>query len=280
MNKLLLSIDFEDFSHDLGRDLGLWKTRPLRVSALTQSYAAIEAFLQAHGSVRLTFFCTGIIARDAPELIARIAGDGHEIGCHYHFHDCIDQESPETFGANLTTALEALRAASGQPVTGFRAPKFRIPQDNPSHYNVLARHLAYDSSYLTDSPAEAQRFARRIEGNLQILPIYAQGRFRLGGSYMKLFPRSTTGRLIKGAAHAGLTPHIYLHPYEFMADGSFALSAEELAPLGARKAAYWRLRQAQWHKVGNRSLPAKLSHFAKKYGLGGRLDAEAQIAAA
>lgn len=277
MRKLFLSIDFEDFSHDIGRDLGLWITRPLRAHALNRAYEAIEAFLQAHGGARATFFCTGLIAEQAPELVARIAADGHEIACHYHFHDCIDQETPQSFEANLRTALKHLRAASGQPVRGFRAPKFRINQETPEQYKMLAKHVDYDSSYLANTREAANAFAQHV-GGLKLLPIYSGKvvpklpNLRLGGTYLKLFPAAITAKLIRQASAAGMHPHIYLHPYEFVSDASFSLSRAELAPLGPAKAAYWFARQQQWHRVGNRSLPRKLSRFAKEHGLGGRLD--------
>lgn len=278
MNPLFLSIDFEDLSHDLGRAFGLWRTRPLRMAALNRAYTAIEQFLQAHGGARATFFCTGIIADQAPDIIARIAADGHEIACHYHFHDRIEQETPEAFETNLRRALTALRAASGQPVIGFRAPQFRIPQDCPAHYNVLARHVAYDSSYLCETPEAARTFAATLARPLKILPVFSARpapfapRMRLGGSYLKLFPRSVSAGLIRASTKAGLPPHIYLHPHEFVADRSFAFSLKELAPLGRAKAAYWYARQTQWHIAGNRTLPAKLSALARQHQLGGRLD--------
>ena len=46
---MFLSIDFEDFSHDFKRELGVWDTGPLRVDALWRSYEKIDAFLKAHG---------------------------------------------------------------------------------------------------------------------------------------------------------------------------------------------------------------------------------------
>ncbi len=277
MSKLFLSIDFEDFSHDLGRDLGLWITRPLRVKALTRAYEVINTFLTAHGNARATFFCTGIIAEHAPELVARIAQDGHEVACHYHFHDCIDLESTSLFEHNLQTALGHLRAASGQPVQGFRAPKFRINQQSPEQYQTLAKHVSYDSSFLTGTQQSAKAFAQRFRG-LKIVPIYSGAvlpktpALRLGGTYLKLFPTALTQRLITQAQGAGMVPHIYLHPYEFMSDASFALSREELAPLGAAKATYWLARQHQWHNVGNATLAGKLSRLIGAQGLGGRLD--------
>ena len=278
MSRLFLSVDFEDLSHDLGRAFGLWQTRPLRLKALNRAYHTIDQFLEAHDGARATFFCTGIIADQAPELIARIAADGHEIACHYHFHDRIDEETPEAFEANLTRGLTALRRASGQPVIGFRAPQFRIPQDSPAHYNVLARHVTYDSSYLCETPEAARSFASTLAEPLKLLPIFSARpapvapRMRLGGTYLKLFPRAVSASLIRKSTEAGLPPHIYLHPHEFVADGSFAFSLKELAPLGRAKAAYWYARQIQWHKVGNRSLHAKLSALAQQHELGGRLD--------
>ena len=276
---LYLSIDFEDFAHDLKRDLGLWETGPLRLEALTRAYDAIEGFLRAHGGARITFFCTGIIAEQAPGLIARIAADGHEIACHYHFHDCIDRQTPAAFDTMLARGLTALRAASGQPVTGFRAPKFRIDRVGQAQYAVLARHVGYDSSFLCDDPATARAFAARLGTPLALLPVWsgrpwrAAPRMRLGGSYMKLYPHRATEAMVAAAARAGMVPHVYLHPYEFLADGAFLISPAELAPLGRARAAWWVARQRQWHGPGNAALPARLSRLIGALGLGGRLDA-------
>lgn len=283
---LYLSIDFEDFAHDLKRDLGLWQTGPLRAAALWRAYAGIERFLRAHGGARITFFCTGIIAEQMPDLIARIAADGHEIGCHYHYHDCIDRQTPAAFADHLATALAALRAASGQPVRGFRAPKFRIDRQGCAQYEVLARQVGYDSSYLCTHRSEARDFAARLSQPLALLPIWsgriAPGlpRMRLGGSYAKLFPMAATERMIAAARAGGMVPHLYLHPYEFTADGDFALSPAELAPLGPGRAALWRARQMQWHRIGNADLPGRLSRLISALGLGGRLcDAQEVLAA-
>lgn len=279
---MYLSIDFEDFAHDLKRDLGLWETGPLRLDALWQSYLTIDAFLARHGGPdgrRATFFCTGVIADQAPDLIARIAGDGHEIACHYHFHDEMDRQDLPTVTRMLARARDALEAASGQPVRGFRAPKFRIDRSAPDQYRAVAAIFGYDSSFPTGDLAELTAF-RRAAGldDFPILPIFA-GRFRgrgpalrLGGTYLKLFPQAVAHDLVAQARGAGFAPHIYLHPYEFAADGRYTLSATERRPLGWRKAAYWGLRQAQWNRIGNDGLSGKLAALIGAGGLAGRLD--------
>ncbi|WBU63655.1 polysaccharide deacetylase family protein [Paracoccus aerodenitrificans] len=276
---LHLSIDFEDIAHDQKRDLGLWETGPLRIDALWRSYEEIDGFLSAHGGNRgrhATFFCTGVIASQAPDLIARMAADGHEIACHYYFHDEMDRQSIDVVRDMLARGRDVLQDASGQPVEGFRAPKFRIDRQGVEQYRAVQDIFGYDSSFPTGNLTEIEAFRNRAGlDRLRILPIYSgklAGRsMRLGGSYLKLFPASVGRRLIADAEKAGFAPHIYLHPYEFTPSGAYRLSAAERRPLGLRQSLYWGLRQNQWHMVGNRSLPAKLARLIPKDGLAGRL---------
>lgn len=278
MTGLLLSIDFEDFAHDLKRDLGLWQTGPLRVDALWRGYERIEAFLQGQGAARATFFCTGVVAEQVPDLLRRIARDGHEIACHYHFHDEMDRQGAAEVALFAARAKDALETAAGTELHGFRAPKFRIEKHDPAQYREIARLFAYDSSWFGPDREAARVFLSRLGcPGLRLFPIYA-GRplpglpaLRLGGSYLKLFPREIGQRLVSDCRAAGMTPHIYLHPYEFLSDGAFCLSRRELAPLGPRKAAYWHLRQAQWHRAGNAGLEDKLARLITPGRLLGRL---------
>ncbi len=237
---ILFSIDFEDFSHDLKRDLGLWQTGPIRSEALWRAYADIETFLKRLvGRPRITFFCTGIVAEQAPDLVARIAADGHEIACHYHFHDEMDRQSPEEVEVNIGAAKAALEAASGVPVRGFRAPKFRIEKHDPAQYMVVERHFDYDSSWFGGSIGDLAAFRARMGlTRLRILPIFEDRvvpggpKLKLGGSYFKLFPGLVSRRLIAGAFAAGIQPHIYLHPYEFCRTGDFLLSRARTCAAG------------------------------------------------
>ena len=88
--KTYMTIDFEDFSHDLGRRLQLKPSLSSRIDALYTSYSEINSLVTRHSSQEnpgATFFITGVLADQAPELISQIARDGHEIGCHYYYHD-------------------------------------------------------------------------------------------------------------------------------------------------------------------------------------------------
>ena len=66
------------------------------------------------------------LAEKCPDIVARIAADGHEIACHYFWHDPCRLDPPELFEANLRRAIDALETASGQKTLGFRAPRFSL----------------------------------------------------------------------------------------------------------------------------------------------------------
>ena len=126
---MYLSIDFEDFNHDLKRSLGVSKNGDLKVKELWNKYDNINKFLKENcegKSKFITFFCTGIIAEKAPDLIHKISNDGHEIACHYYYHDFLINQKTSEIKKNLQKAIELLEHASNQEIKGFRAPNFAI----------------------------------------------------------------------------------------------------------------------------------------------------------
>ena len=74
------------------RSLGL-KPR-VNYDALRLGYKLINDFTEAKlSSKKITFFTTGTVAKTFPELLQEISNDGHEIACHYHYHDLMYKES-------------------------------------------------------------------------------------------------------------------------------------------------------------------------------------------
>jgi len=279
MSKAYLSVDFEDFSHDLKRWLGTERDGPMREPALRRSYEAIEGFCRSElGGARLTFFCTGILAEKCPEVVRTIAADGHEIACHYHFHDVAHDDPPALFEANLRRAIDALERASGQKVLGFRAPQFTVRPQDHAHYRVLAKLFAYDSTLTVADAAEVERFRNTVsvEG-LALFPVVRRKvlpglpAIRSGGTFLKLFPLALTMKALADGERAGIAPMVYVHPYEFVHDGSFHVPMRELAGLGRRDRLYWSLRQAQWHRLRNRSVIPKLARIFRRWEPGGPL---------
>ena len=275
--KAWLSIDFEDIAHDFKREFSIPQDGSLRADALRRAYAAIETFCQDHlNGARLTFFTTGIVAEKCPDIVARIAADGHEIACHYFWHDPCRLDPPELFEANLRRAIDALEAASGHKTLGFRAPRFSLKPEDRAHFAALERHLAYDSSLTVETAAEA-RGLRAATGTtrLTLFPVLrrrpAPGLppLRTGGAALKYAAASLTVKSLRAAAEAGLAPQLYLHPYEFVADRSFRFPVSEMGDLALRRKLFLQARQIHCHVLGNAGLPDKLRRIAAEVEIAG-----------
>jgi peptidoglycan-N-acetylglucosamine deacetylase len=81
--------------------------------------------LLAAEAVRGTFFTTGGVGRDHPEVVARIVAGGHELGCHGMTHrrfTALDRTAART---EIREAAATLRRFA--PVVSFRAPNLDFP---------------------------------------------------------------------------------------------------------------------------------------------------------
>jgi peptidoglycan/xylan/chitin deacetylase (PgdA/CDA1 family) len=264
-----LSVDFEDYLHDFQRMLGIAQPRR-SPSSLRTAYTLLDTFSRERlDGTRMTFFTTGQVARDDPDLVRRIAGDGHEIACHYYEHDQIWHQDRTTFRTNLELAVEALSRASGQVIKGFRAPDFSIDASCAVWaYEELARIFVYDSSHVASTlrpSMDTSVVALHASTSLSEVPVFSRlfgGLVDIrviGGSYLRLLPLPAVKRLLHEARSAGFLPHVYVHPYDILHNYEQWSTPTDLAELPLAHRAYWRLRQHQWHTIGNRSALSKLS---------------------
>lgn len=177
--------------------------------------------------VKATFFTLGWVAERNPALIRRIADEGHEVASHGWDHDRVFTMTAEAFRADLKRARIALEDASGQRVTGYRAPSFSIDQRTPWAHPVLAEEgYSYSSSV---APlvhdhygwADAPKYAYRpVAGSALIeLPItladVAGRKITTGGGFFRLFPAAITDRAVARAnRNEGRPAVFYFHPWE------------------------------------------------------------------
>lgn len=121
-----LSVDVEEWfqvgAFERTIDRADWDTIASRVEANTG--AVLDLF--AESGVKATFFTLGWVADRHPRLIRRIADAGHEIASHGWDHQRVFTMDAASFRADLARARAALEDASGQAVTGYRAPSFSI----------------------------------------------------------------------------------------------------------------------------------------------------------
>jgi polysaccharide deacetylase family protein (PEP-CTERM system associated) len=280
---LLLSIDFEDWHQLVRRRSGAaeWD-RP--GPALSRQTDRLLAVLDELG-VRATFFILGMAARSHPDLVQRLAGSGHEIGCHGDAHVLVHNQTPQQFAADLRAARATIEDLTGCRPVGYRAPAFSITRDTPWAYEVLVDEgFAYDASQ-HDSPRVRDRVIAATggphplelpNGTLWEFPIaVSRGRFKVpvgGASYWSLMP---TSFVLKGLAEAGPMAGLYLHPYE--------LDPEPLHPrfdrsVAMRQRADGLIRAAQRNAARTRA-PGVLRAIAGRYRLIAYGEAHAQLSA-
>lgn len=274
------TVDFEDIGADMLRFLGIDLSASAREDVLWRTYNEINAFMKSSlGGKPATFFCTGVLGLHAKDLIAQIARDGNEIGCHYHFHDAVYKDSPALFDRRLGEAIDALENASNSGVLGFRAPMFSVLATHTQHYRTISDRFKYDSSIIVDAGPtfDESDFAEITNGGaMRLFPITAvqklsKIRHKPGGTFFKFFPLDWTVDALTAARANGTAPVSYLHPYEFVSDGRFRLTWSQLETLGLAKQAYWWARQAQWHTVGNGRIMSKLAALSQRFAHQGNM---------
>lgn len=227
-----LSVDVEDWFHvgaferTIARES--WDGLPHRVERNTD--AVLDLFAQA--GISATFFTLGWVAKRYPALMQRIATAGHEVASHGYDHARVFTLSPEEFRADLRRSRALLEDASGQAVTGYRAPSFSIDQRTPWAHIILAEEgYAYSSSVAPIRHdhygwPESPRFAwNPVPGSpLVELPVTTAvlGRHRLaagGGGFFRLLPYAFSRWAIRQVNRQEQRPAIiYFHPWEIDVD--------------------------------------------------------------
>jgi len=207
--QVMLSFDTEEF--DVPREHGV-EYDTLKEGMMVSSYGTnrILDCLKECG-VKVTFFCTKNFAQTAPEVIARIMAEGHEVAAH----GC-DHWNPQA--SDVIESKKYLEKATGRTILGYRQPRM-FPVDikeqkkqgyiynaslNPAFIPGRYMHLTTPRTYFME------------EGLLQI-PASVSPWFRIPMFWLALhnFPLW----LYKGLMHRILRHdgyfNTYFHPWEF-----------------------------------------------------------------
>ncbi|MGZ8286017.1 MAG: polysaccharide deacetylase family protein [Allosphingosinicella sp.] len=218
----LFSVDVEDPRLDLPGGERL----PARVPALIEAYLDFLRRHQAKG----TFFVVGEVARRHPEMVGRIAAQGHELGCHSDAHAPLDRLGQESFRDDLQRNLDALRAAGADDIKGYRAPCFSLTAEAGWAYEKLAElGFSYSSSVL---PARSPLYGHRafgaaprlIEGIVELPVTLLPFRWLpvpIGGLYFRVLPRPILRRALAQRRRRGEAVASYHHPYDIDTEQSF-----------------------------------------------------------
>lgn len=227
----------------LSFDLEHWFSATLVRDSVTDPVAhigeSVKIVLDLLGDydVTATFFVVGEVARNHPELVARIADAGHEIASHGDTHRPLFELTREQFVTELERSSKAIRNATGTTPVGFRAPNFSVTSQTQWAIEALeAAGYRYDSSVFPVrtpmygvSGAPIRPYAlnpnapfvdgAEATGTLTELPLAVfHPRLKLpvaGGFYARLLPTWLLQRGIRSLNTRGIPATLYFHPWEF-----------------------------------------------------------------
>lgn len=229
-------------SFDMEPDIGSWTTQDRGIKEGTPEILNVLA----NNGIHASFMFTGREAINNPDIVERVLGGGHEVGCHTMFHETIGEAvfsmpgdnfvlPSEIFG-RLDMATQILEGVAGVRPVSFRAPRLF---GSTNMINALAElGYAVDSSFPSYfygrdfMPYHPSKDNWAIDGDMDILeipPFYdvdaeADGKnrsrdqwpmMRLHGSEWFLeLSRRMARRVTSSSGDSILC--IYLHPWEFV----------------------------------------------------------------
>jgi polysaccharide deacetylase family protein (PEP-CTERM system associated) len=235
--RFLASFDIEEWFHAENVKAALadadWSALDGRAERNTHTLLDILADVGA----KSTFFVLGWIARRYPDLVRRIAAEGHEVASHSDVHRRLYHLSPPELVADLARARDSLEQLTGTRVWGLRAPVFSISE---AVLDCLAEAgYWYDSSFYAfgahdrygalPSVRDPDAALLEVRPGLLELPMsrLVVGPVALpwsGGGYFRLIPY----RAFRWGVARRLASHrwflFYFHPWE--------LDAHETPPRG------------------------------------------------
>lgn len=223
-----LSIDWEDFGQLLGRDRTGVLTQPLPQTIDRQTDIMLE-MLDETGK-KATFFILGMLAQYRPDLVKKIAAEGHEIGLHGQYHIDMRKLTRDQAYNDLNDSKKLVTDIIGAPIYGYRAPYFSIDNSNLYVLEILAElGFTYDSSIF---PIELKRYGiadfskedtlyslangkEIVELPLTVAQLYGKNIPIAGGGYIRAFPGFFLNRMFRKLDRNRQNVMLYMHPYEF-----------------------------------------------------------------
>lgn len=227
----------------------------------------------ADRATKATFFVLGIVAEKYPDLIRRVAQQGHEVASHGYGHFPVHRLSRGEFIEDTRKAKLLLEDIVSMPVEGYRAAEFSIRTDSLWALSVLAElGFKYDSSIfpirhrrygIPRFPPEVTRWRTSNGAEIVEFPISSLSIRNLrvpiaGGGYFRLTPFPIMRLALCATLRCQQPLVLYFHPYEFQKQRLNVFDAGRIP--GIRS--HWRGRFFNTHQnIGRRGMRHKLARL-------------------
>lgn len=271
----VLSVDLEDYHNQLAVEYQQ-RIEPPNEEALRCSDRLLD-ILSDYGA-KGTFFILGEIAEAFPQLVRRIAREGHHLGVHGYHHLRITWQSPEQFRQCVSRAKCLIEDLTGREADAYRAPWFSLTETTLWALEILADlGFRYDSSAF---PVRAQRFGiasaprlpyqHRLPGDrtlwevpLTTVDVGARRLGACGGGYLRVFPLSYTRYAMRRLEQEGRPAVVYLHPYEVEPQPKIT-PLPEMTPWQSLGFRFYNYQQS----IGRRTVESKVRWLLENHRFG------------
>lgn len=182
-------------------DIEEWALAKVRGKGTKEVYDEYDAFLKQILDVlddrgfKATFFCTGLMATDFPQVVKLIQRRGHEIGCHSYRHTWTNKMTKAEAREDTRAAVDALEQCMGTKVTSYRAPAFSIGENNKWMFELLAENGIERDASIFPAARDFGGFANFSKKEPCVI--------EYKGIKLKEFPICTTKVLGKEIAYSG-----------------------------------------------------------------------------
>jgi len=257
---VIFTVDVEDWAQSV-----LDRNNPVSDRVLHSTHKVMD--ILATNNTKATFFTLGNVAQKYPQLIRRMADEGHEVASHGYSHTNIHTMSPKQMMEDITRSVNVLEQAGGQKVIGFRAPNFSIREHLfvPYCEALAANGIRYDSSLF---PMKVIKYGIEKQYDLSVFEEFGIDEYYLsyikiagyklpyfGGGYFRLSPYLVTQALCKDLPESSV---FYMHPYEVDA-GEMQAVKQHYGNIPLK----WRLSQFS----GRGGIPSKLHRLIRDYDM-------------
>ena len=262
----VFTIDTEDWYHANFED-DLFSNDSNIISTVE---ANVDRYLRlfSENNIKATFFVLGFVVEQHPNMVKKIADEGHEIASHGYGHQLVYKQTPEEFKEDVYRSKVLLEDCVGQEIIGYRAPSWSITEKSLWALDILdelgfkydsaifpTKNFIYGIPYAPRVPHDASVYGKK---NLNIITAPPStrkiGNFNIpfsGGAYFRLFPEKLIECFTDYVNGKEKSPVVfYLHP-------------REIDPKQPKLKLKWK--DYMIHYYGIKGCESKLIKILKKY---------------